>query len=154
MTIPKTVFAEYQITKNTQAISVTVLFIRKTGKLKGFMQEKYLCFFPWGKGLLLLHMLFLESHVFISGAAFRSAGPHCEPSCKPGSWARLSICKAMAASHFLQSKQGKGRCASSQKGSEFAESTPVGNVKIHFQCSHCNSSSDAARVPTERTLSV
>lgn len=33
------------------------------------MQEKYLCFFPWGKGLLLLHMLFLKSRVFISGAA-------------------------------------------------------------------------------------
>lgn len=68
MTIPKTVFAEYQITKNTQAISASVLFIKKTGKLKGFMQKKYLCFFPWGKGLLLLHTLFLESHVFISGA--------------------------------------------------------------------------------------
>lgn len=69
MTIAKTVFAEYQITKNTQDISVSVLFIKKTDKLKGFMQEKYLCFFPWGKGLLLLHMLFLESRVFISGAA-------------------------------------------------------------------------------------
>lgn len=39
MTIPKMVFAEYQITKNTQAISASVLFIKKTGKLKGFMQK-------------------------------------------------------------------------------------------------------------------
>lgn len=80
-----------------------------------------------------------------------SAGPYCEPSHQPGSWARLSICKARAASHLLHSKQGKGRYASYQKGSEFAESIPVGNVKIHFQwsSSHCNSSSDAARVLRE-----
>lgn len=64
MTIPKTVFAEYQIAKNTQDISVSVLLIKKTDK--GSMQEKHLCFFPWRKGLLLFHMLFLESHVFIA----------------------------------------------------------------------------------------
>lgn len=67
MTIPK--FAEYQITKNTQGISVSVLFIKKTDKHKGFMQEKYLCSFLWRKELLLLHMLFLEIPVFILGAA-------------------------------------------------------------------------------------
>lgn len=35
MTIPKRVFAEYQIAKNTQDISVSVLLIKKTDK--GFM---------------------------------------------------------------------------------------------------------------------
>lgn len=33
------------------------------------MQQKYLCSFLWRKGLLLLHMLFLEIPVFISGTA-------------------------------------------------------------------------------------
>lgn len=127
MTIPKTVFAEYQITKNTRDISVSVLFIKKTDKLKGFMQEKYLCFFPWGKGLLLLHMLFLESHVFISGAVLVHIVSHCS------AW-ELSTPLHMQSNGsfpYPSIKAGKRKmCILSKSQWICGVHSPVGNAKI------------------------
>lgn len=51
-------------------------------------------------------------------------------------------------------KTGK-RCASSQKGSEFAEFTPMGNVKIHFQWSSSDyNSSSVQQESWENTGSI
>lgn len=150
-TISKTVFAEYQITKKTQDISVSVLFIKKTDKLKGFMQEKDLCFFPWGKGLLLLRMLFLESHVFILGAVLVHIVSH------HSAW-ELSVPLHMQSNGSFPSpsiKAGKRKTCILSKRQWICKVHTNGECKdFQWSSSHCNSSSDAARVPTERTLSV